>query len=290
MPSPPVLLILFNREDTTSQVFDCIRLQRPERLFLAADGPRPGVETDVKACQRARAVVECVDWPCQVQRRFRSENLGCARGPADAITWFFENVEEGIILEDDCLPHPSFFQFAAEILEKYRDEPRIMHVSGNNFLRAQKRGRASYYFSKWTHNWGWATWRRAWQHFDLNLLPEPYRFHIWDGAWRLSVEKQGGLAVAPNVNLVTNIGCGHPSATHTHSDSPQYANLKSEPMIFPLMHPRRIRRMDRYTDYSVLRDDNTLYGLFVRPVLDLSRFLPETIKRPLKAVLKLFAP
>jgi hypothetical protein len=267
MSCAPVLLVLFNREDTTAQVFEAIRRQRPAKLFISADGPRSNVPGEAEACQRARAVVDKIDWPCEVHKRFLNENVGCARGVSEAISWFFDHVEEGIIFEDDCLPDPSFFRFATELLEKYRNEPRIMHISGNNFLYGKKRGNASYYYSHWTHNWGWATWKRAWKHFDINLLPEPERKHIWDAQWRMSVEKHGGLAIAPNVNLVSNIGCGRSDATHSIESSDKYAALPLVPMTFPLAHPNRIRKMDRYTDYSVLRGTNTFYGLFIKTTL-----------------------
>ncbi|MFL5812871.1 MAG: hypothetical protein ACJ763_04790 [Bdellovibrionia bacterium] len=267
MSCAPVLLVLFNREDTTSQVFEAIRRQRPAKLFISADGPRLNVPGEAEACQRARAVVDHIDWPCEVHKRFLTENVGCARGVSEAISWFFDHVDEGIIFEDDCLPDPSFFRFATEILEKYRNEPRIMHISGNNFLFGKKRGNASYYFSHWTHNWGWATWKRAWKYFDINLLPESERKHIWDAQWRMSVEKRGGLAIAPNVNLVSNIGCGRPDATHTYDTAPEYASLRTQEMIFPLSHPAKLRKMDRYTDYTLFRGTNSFHGLFVKPAI-----------------------
>jgi len=252
MLDTPILLIVFNRSDTTRQVFKAIRQARPRQLFVAADGPREGVDGDGALCAAARSVATAVDWDCAVQTLFRDENLGCGLGPSTAISWFFENVEAGIILEDDCVPDPSFFRFSEELLERYRDVPRVMSISGDNFLRGRRRGAASYYFSRYPHIWGWASWRRAWQYFDYETIPEELRRHIWDWQWRLSVEKNRGLAVAPNVNLVSNIGCGAADATHTTIKDERYADLPTRPMAFPLIHPRRIRKMDGYTDYSVL--------------------------------------
>jgi hypothetical protein len=266
MPCKPVLLVLFNKPDTTRQVFEAIRKQRPAELFLAADGPRPERASEREACAEARALTNSVDWPCEVHRRFLDENVGCARGPSEAISWFLEHVENGIILEDDCVPHPSFFRFAGELLDHYKTEPRVMHIAGANFLQGKRRGEGSYYFSKWTFNWGWATWRRAWRHFDITLLPEPYRSHVWDAQWRLSVKRQGGVAIVPNANLVSNVGCGHSSATHTSQRNAAYADLATEEMSFPLRHPRRLRKMDRYTDFSVLRNHNSWFRMLVKKV------------------------
>ena len=262
MLSTPVLLIVFNRPDTTRQVFDAIGQARPRQLFVAADGPREGVDGDVALCAAARTVATSVGWDCDVQTLFRAENLGCGLGPSSAISWFFDNVTAGIILEDDCVPHSTFFQFCGELLDYYRDVPRIMAISGDNFLSGGKRGAASYYFSRYPHIWGWATWRRAWDHFDYEAIPEENRRHgIWDWQWRLSVEKSRGLAISPNVNLVTNIGCGATDATHTTMRDDRYADLPRRAMAFPLVHPRRIRKMDRYTDYSVLiQEERTYWG------------------------------
>jgi len=256
----PVLLMVFNRPDTTRLVFDAIRKARPKQLFVAADGPREGVEADRALCDAARAVTSRVDWDCEVQTLFREENLGCGLGPSSAISWFFDNVEAGIILEDDCVPDSTFFRFSGELLDYYRAVSRIMMISGDNFLRGRTRGAASYYFSRYPHIWGWATWRRAWRSFDYEAIPAGYRKHgIWDWQWRLAFEKNRGLAVAPNVNLVTNIGCGRVDATHTSVADSKYANLDGQPMLFPLVHPGKIKRMDRYTDYTPSRPEERTY-------------------------------
>ena len=251
MLDAPILLVVFDRPDTTRQVFEAIRQVRPRQLFVAADGPREGVDGDGALCAAARSVATAVDWDCDVQTLFREENLGCGVGPSSAISWFFDNVEAGVILEDDCVPDSTFFRFCEELLQYYSAVPKIMQISGANYLGGAKRGHASYYLSRYAFSvGGWATWRRAWQYFDYEAVPEEWRRHMWDAQWQLSVEKNGGLAVAPNVNLITNIGCGRADATHTTEMDHPGANLSRHPMVFPLTHPRRLRRMDRYTDYS----------------------------------------
>ncbi len=164
-----VVLILFNRPDLTRRVFEEISKAKPRKLFLIADGPRPDVAGEPEKCAEARAVVDRVDWDCEVFKNYSKVNLGCGHRPATGITWVFEHVEEAIILEDDCLPDPTFFRFCSELLEKYRDNERVMVVSGNNYFPRLKRTSDSYAFLpiSGVSFWGWATWRRAWQHHDM---------------------------------------------------------------------------------------------------------------------------
>lgn len=234
----PILLIIFNRPETTARVFEAIREIKPKQLFIAADAPRKSNEMDKKMCAEAKEVVGKIDWPCEIKTRFQKENLGCGLGPVTAINWFFEHVEQGVILEDDCVPNQSFFFFCQELLEYYRNNERIMHISGDNFQYGRKRGNTSYYFSEYTHNWGWATWKRAWKYYKFDIIDEKKRQHIWDKQWLLTVRKRRGLAILPNVNLVSNIGFGG-NATHTQKVGP-YSNMKAERMVFPLKHPRFI--------------------------------------------------
>src|SRR5258708_10442639 len=251
--SPPgplqtaVLLIIFNRPETTKLVFEAIRTAKPSRLYIAADGPRKNVLSDRENCNAARKIVEHMDWDCKVETRFSDKNLNCGVAPASAFTWFFQHEEEGIILEDDCLPSQSFFWFCQELLERYRHDTRVMHVGGNNFLNGwQKDGDYSYYFSRSGYVWGWATWKRAWKKFDykiegypkaklngffryyfLNPIEKMYRLrkfnktivgneyvNWWDYQWDFARYSNSGLAIVPNVNLVKNIGFGE-SDTHT---------------------------------------------------------------------------
>ncbi len=281
--TPPVLFVVFNRPDLARRVFDVIRQAKPERLFVAADGPRNDRPGEVDLCRETRRIVAEVDWPCDVSTCFRDTNLGCRNAVAGAISWFFEHVESGVILEDDCLPDPSFFQFCDHMLERFSDDERVMSVTGNNFQDGRERGKASYYFSFQNHIWGWATWRRAWKQFDANLDRWPgvresgYLRRImdseaaeywtraiesvycgdlntWDYIWALTCWMQKGLVVTPNINLVTNVGFDS-RATHTLNASSNMANRRSESMKFPLVHPTRVKRdveADRYVDKTYL--------------------------------------
>lgn len=254
----PVAFFIFNRPDVTSRVFAAIREARPARLLVVADGARHDAEAAL--CQQARAVLENVDWPCQVETNFSATNLGCRMRVSSGLDWVFERASEAIILEDDCLPHPSFFGYCAALLEKYRDDERIMMISGDNFQK-QPTSDDSYYFSHYTHIWGWATWRRAWNHSDIEmslwprfrdegLLPfsapeNEYwkqifdRTHAglidtWDYQWQFAALTQNGLTILPNKNLVSNLGFG-PAATHTTSPSSRAEMPTFD--IGPLQHP-----------------------------------------------------
>ncbi|MCB2407991.1 nucleotide-diphospho-sugar transferase [Hymenobacter lucidus] len=277
----PVLFIIFNRPDSTRRVLAAIRQARPNRLYVAADGPRPDRAGEAVLCAQVRALVtDHIDWPCEVRTLFRETNLGCGRNPAAAISWFFEHEPEGIILEDDCLPGPHFFRFCHELLARYRHDARVMHIGGCNFSREALRPLAaeadSYYFSGQVQSWGWASWRRAWQHFDfkLSLLPELGRrrlfgnlypsllerrywlprfraLHrstappsIWDYQWHFAVAANSGLTIMPAQNLVCNIGFGQ-DATHTTAADEQFARPAAAQFAFPLRHPPTVLRDQR---------------------------------------------
>ncbi|MEX1239960.1 MAG: nucleotide-diphospho-sugar transferase [Cyclobacteriaceae bacterium] len=285
----PVLLVIFNRPSTTKLVFEAIRLARPPRLYIAADGPRPEVERDVFNCAQAREIVNHVDWDCEVKTLFREKNLNCGIAPSSAFTWFFEHEEEGIILEDDCLPSQSFFLYCQELLERYRDDTRVMHIGGNNFLNGWEKDKDySYYFSRSGHIWGWATWRRAWKHFDfgislyqqlkredyfasffMNWPEKVYRMRKfektvdkrrkvdwWDYQWDFARYTNSGLAIVPKVNLVKNLGFGE-MATHTKNDNTYSARLEGADIELPLKHPPFMMRdleADRRYFKNFLRD------------------------------------
>ena len=162
MISTPVLFLIFNRPELTEKVFQKIQDAQPKYLFVAADGPRDNKYGEKDLCEKTRAVVlENITWECEVKTLFRTENLGCRTAVSSAINWFFENVEEGIILEDDTVPDNSFFSYCQALLEKYRNHEQIMMITGDNFQDGIKRGNGSYYFSRYVHIWGWASWRRA---------------------------------------------------------------------------------------------------------------------------------
>lgn len=274
----PVLFIIFNRPDTTLKVFDAIRKAKPARLFVAADGPREGRENDAASCSKARDVVKEIDWDCEVVTLFRESNLGCRVAVSSAITWFFDQVEEGIILEDDCLPDQSFFLFCQELLERYRHDQRVMMISGDNFQDGIERGEGDYYFSMLSHVWGWATWRRAWRYYDVdiqsfpaflaggqinNIFEDRYvcrywmrvlqdvydkRIDTWDYQWAYTVFSSHALSIIPNRNLVSNIGFGQ-AATHIKDHNYKYAHLKAH-QIKAIKHPAFMlpdRSADAYT-------------------------------------------
>ena len=197
-----------------------------------------------------------------------------------AISWFFENVNEGIILEDDCVPTPSFYRFCTEILRYYHDEPRVMHVSGNSFQYGRRRGSASYYFSKYPNVWGWATWRRAWQRYDFSLRPSWELHDTWSTQWQLSIEKFDGVSIVPNVNLVRNIGFG-PGATHTTGEE-RPAKLKADELPFPLVHPAELRPdygADAFTYYAHHRMVPHLRLIWLYWAVDALRSMYRSIKR-----------
>ena len=261
----PVALIIFNRPDTTARVFKEIAKARPPKLLIIADGPRETRPGEAERCEQARAIIRLVDWECEVLTNFSETNLGCKMRVASGIDWIFEQVEEAIILEDDCLPEQSFFRFCEEMLVKYRDNERVGMVSGGNLQFGHNRGISSYYFSRYTHIWGWASWRRAWQHYDREITQWPafrdegwldmmfrtegerdYWRHsfnavhdgtldTWDCSWTFTSLIHGMLQVVPNVNLISNIGFG-PDATHTHVVG-IHADMPTQPMTFPLKHP-----------------------------------------------------
>jgi hypothetical protein len=277
----PVVLIIFNRPDLTAQVLASIKHARPRQLFVVADAPRPTHPEDQRLCAETRALVEQIDWDCEVLRNYADTNMGCAHRVASGLSWVFEHVERAIILEDDCLPEASFYQFCEELLERYRDDERVMMISGNNFLLGQYEVPHSYFFHTYTGMWGWATWRRAWRHHDLairhwpqlrntswlaDILPDPRAvrywhavfesayasagdFDTWDAQWYFALWSQHGLAAAPRVNLVTNIGF-RPDATHTKGKG-RLGDLPASALTWPLSHPEQVLR-DRDADLTSL--------------------------------------
>jgi hypothetical protein len=276
----PVVLLIFNRFDTTEQVFEVIRQARPEKLLIVADGPRDDRPGEKEQCAATRAVIEQVNWDCDILTNYSDINLGCGVRVSTGLDWVFNQVEEAIILEDDCLPHPHFFDFCECLLERYRDDDRIMHISGNNHLvdYNNRSTKYSYYFSRYPLIWGWATWRRAWQHYDFKmerfqevindgwleqLLENRREVYIWtkkfqsvyknsytwDYQWLFTCWMQAGLSIHPTVNLVSNIGFGA-GATHTYDGHNPWANLSTNPLTFPLSHPPFVIR-DAYADHHL---------------------------------------
>ncbi|WP_417684502.1 glycosyltransferase family 2 protein [Roseibium sp.] len=259
-----VLLIVFNRPDTTVRVFEAIRQAKPPRLYIAADGPRLDRPGEAELCSQSRAIAEKVDWPCEVKTLFRDQNLGCRLGVSGAISWFFETEESGIILEDDCLPHLDFFRYCSELLDHYVDDDRVMVVSGDNSLPGAFPSDKSFDFATHPFIWGWGTWKRAWQNFDFDVfLSDDHSLHIngisqksyvrnyyleifeqirqghldsWAYVWLYFVTKCGGLCSIPSKNLISNIGFGE-AATHTFNPDDTRANQPFKALEWPLVYP-----------------------------------------------------
>lgn len=262
----PVVFIIFKRPDTTEKVFEAIRQAKPRQLLVIADGPRSDHPGEVEKCAATRAILDRVDWDCEVLKNYSDVNLGCEERVSSGLNWVFEQVEEAIILEDDCVPHPTFFRFCEELLELYRNDERIMSISGLNDQSHLKQTEYSYYFSLYNRCWGWATWKRAWQYFDFNmklwsevhtknllkdLLVNPQAVKFWtktfqsvqDGnlntwayRWKFACWNQSGLSIIPRRNLVSNIGFGA-DATNTKTTRSSQGNLLLEGIHFPLQHP-----------------------------------------------------
>ena len=273
----PVVLILFNRPEPTVKVFAAIREARPLNLIVIADGPRTNKKGEEEACAAARAITEKVDWQCRVVKHYAKKNLGCRDRVASGLDLVFSEFDRAIILEDDCVPEPSFFRFCDELLERYNNDERVMAISGDNFLFGNQRIEHSYYFSRYPHVWGWATWRRAWQNYDVRMANWPLmrkqgwlnqifqdrtainfwqdafqsvyegRVDTWDYQWTYACWQQSGLTALPCTNLISNIGFGA-DATHTRRQS-HFSNMAVMPLTFPLSHPQvaRDEQADAYT-------------------------------------------
>jgi hypothetical protein len=285
---PPVVLFIYNRPETTKKVFARIREAKPAQLFLIADGSKEGALEESK-CAQARCIAESIDWDCQVLKLFSDKNLGCKHRISSGITWAFEHVDQAIILEDDCLPHPSFFRFCHELLEHYKNDERVMAISGNNFQFGRTRTQHSYYFSRYPHCWGWATWKRAWQHYDLDMSLWPHinnegwlkdvlhdpaaikywggklqqtydgKIDTWDYSWMLTCWLQSGLGILPNTNLVSNIGFAADGTHHVNNHSP-FSEMLAVEMRFPLSHPPMIIRDTQADQFT----QSHQFGFFAR--------------------------
>ena len=250
-PLPPVLILAWRRPHTLLQVINALRPIGPTQLYVACDGPNPDRPGEAHKVEATRSLIDHeIDWPCEIHKLYSDVNQGCRLGVSRAITWFFEHVEEGIILEDDCVPHPDFFPYCQNLLDRYRYDNRVWCISGSNFQNGHWRGNGSYYFSRYNHCWGWASWRRCWQHYDAELSNWPlfrdsgylrsvfedpielsYWYRIWQVLyvtgkpdswayrWMFTCSINGGLTALPNRNLVSNVGFGQ-DATHTTGKAP----------------------------------------------------------------------
>jgi len=270
----PILIVAFNRADKVQRVFNRVREVQPKQLFLSVDGARSHKKEEAEKVKAVQDVINQVDWECEVKTLFREENLGCRVGVSSGIDWFFEHVEHGIILEDDCVPDISFFHFCEELLERYKDDDRIMQISGSNLIPDKfSHYDTSYVFSNFALIWGWATWRRAWQKRDVHLKYFPrfveenkisrlisdwggQRYMLdkfndtylkvndsWAYAWFCNILYHDGLSILPTDNLIQNIGIDE-EATHTKGVGLERYQKASTGVSFPLKHPNKIEKID----------------------------------------------
>lgn len=279
----PIAFCIFNRPELTRRVFEAIALAKPKKLLVIGDGARSDRPEERQLVEQTRAVVERVDWDCEVITHYSPTNLGCKQRMSSGLDWAFQISEELIVLEDDCLPDPTFFDFCQQLLERFRNDPRVMLISGNNF-QPNRHSQHSYYFSHWPHIWGWASWRRAWNHFDVQISSWPeiksdqalrsvfpgeeqYRYwagvldrqhageiDTWDFPWAYACWINSGLTILPESNLIANLGFG-PDATHTTDTASRLSNLETYP-IGQLNHPPRVLRnevADQFTWDHILR-------------------------------------
>lgn len=287
-----VLFLIFNRLDTTKQVFEAIRLARPPRLYIAADGPRDSRPDEDKKVKAVRSyVMDHIDWDCEVKTLFREKNLGCKYAVSSAIDWFFDNEEMGIILEDDCLPSKSFFRFCDELLVRYLNDDHIMQISGFNPLSTYPID-TSYVFSRFGPTWGWATWQRAWKRYDIkmpswpekraNLLREEFvqseaeqkwrqkifdqvyynKLDTWDYQWSYTKHLNRGLCIIPRINLVSNVGF-RIDATHTQGKAPDYCSFHyalNFPLSHPLTHVDEQKFSDLYLKHYAMPKQQSIFG------------------------------
>jgi hypothetical protein len=286
------------------RVFERIRQARPRKLLIVADGPHTA--QDIALCAEARRVVERVDWPCEVQRNYSEHNMGCRDRIASGLDWVFSRVPEAIVLEDDCEPCPSFFGFCETLLGHYRDNDRVMHICGSNFL-VHWPGAYSYHFSRYAHMWGWATWARAWRHIDLEMrtwrefrtwgmgelfsdkdarqywfqkldpIAKGTRTDTWDYPWQYSIWARGGVCVVPHMNLVANIGFRE-DATRTRTGS--LANLPVGEAAESLRHPLEVSFDDK-------ADEAVFLHAFGGQRLKLRKSLRYKLSKPVRVYRKL---
>jgi hypothetical protein len=289
----PVALFIFNRPKKTRRVLNQIAKVEPSRLLVVADGPRNDHPEDPERCEAVRTVInEQVNWGCDLRRKYADSNLGLRNRFATGLKWIFKQEREAIILEDDCLPNESFFRFCDEMLEKYRDDKRIMDISGTNHLEKWKSNEQDYHFSFNGGIWGWATWRRAWELYDpgmelwgnnearkrlKDVIVDDNQFgyleyiynktytgeiNTWDYQWGFARQINSALSIIPSKNLVSNIGFGE-AATNTTREDSGISNIPRHEMGFPVDHPKYVA-VDRGYDRAIHK---------TRPLSTRSRFL-----------------
>lgn len=303
----PILFVIFRRKDVTMRTFAAIKAAQPAKLYIACDGARETVSGEQELVEATRQAVEnAIDWPCEVHRRYQDHNQGCAKAVSSAISWMFETEEMGIILEDDCVAKPSFFKFVREMLHRYKDDQRIGMVAGTNLVSSKVTMPDSYCFSKYKACWGWATWKRAWSNFQLDMPWRDsdyyqsvianngfrakdknywkYRLNLidanyvssWDWPWYFCLAAQNQLCIFSSKDLIVNIGFDA-EATHTSFfNLPKYKDEGE--LSFPLRHPQYIVPYEPF-DKAFYKANNNLY-------MRLSSCIPLWLKRKLKKMLK----
>ncbi|MDR2504196.1 MAG: hypothetical protein LBD82_07450 [Deltaproteobacteria bacterium] len=316
-----VLFNIFNRPELTAQSFAAIRAARPPRLYVAADGPREARPDDAKKCRLTRETALAVDWPCEVKTLLRKRNLGCKVACISAITWFFRQESEGIVLEDDCVPHADFFPYCDELLERYRHNRKIMLISGSNFQYGKRRGPASYYFSIFAHIWGWAAWADTWNMYNPHpegmekfaasklpvLLRHPAAARLltkklllirlglddisWDYQLWYAIMNNNGLCAIPNANLVRNIGCVPDS---THVNDPRLTTMRPVEAMPRMEHPKAVLRdfeADQFACECFAAEESGLDAVLLREALKrLQEGDLEDNKRLLDTAMTFFGP
>jgi len=308
MQCPPVLFVIYRRPETTRRVFEAIRQARPAKLFISQDAPRPGHPEQLAAHKEAREIALAVDWPCEVHTQFFETYQGIIPGFTAAFRWFFDTVEEGIMLEDDQVPDSTYFRFCAEMLEKYRHDDRIMSISGSNVLEyyTEPYRRDSYYFLSIPCVWGLATWRRAWKHYDPNITQWPEvrdskllykalpssaaafyfsqkfqgyyerKINSYDGQWAFACLANKGLSIYPTRNLISNIGINAAGAFHATTSDPLWGDVPTELMPFPLVHPPKVEVNNVWDEYGVrIRYRRVDFGWFQKMKWALKSSFPD---------------
>lgn len=301
-----VLLLIFNRPDTTDKVFQAIKIARPKRLYVSADGPRVSKIGEQELCEKARQIINQVDWDCEVKTLFRDINLGCKLAVSEGITWFFKHEEMGIILEDDCLPSQSFFLFCDKLLNRYKNDFRIWHIAGTSTLSSDiLLNNDSFYFSNFNHIWGWASWANRWEMYDRdiclfnefikmnyienitkNTLLQKFwisnfksvfnkKFDTWDYQWYFTTWINRGISIIPTVNLVSNIGFSE-DATHTLDIKNKLSNMERYEIDLNLVYPKIIMPNTIYDNYNA----NFLFGL------NYYNYLRNELKKIIKRLIK----
>lgn len=303
----PLLFIIFNRKDIALRTLAEIRKARPKTLYIAGDGARlKRADENTLVNQTRKAVLEAIDWDCKVHTLFQNKNLGCGPGVFSAINWFLKHEKYGVILEDDCVPLPSFFTYCDELLERYEDDDRIAGITGFNPLKREISGDSSYYFSKYMENWGWATWRRAWKHMEIHMdwlgskqendivsnagflakdvaswrhgieLIKKEKINSWDIQWSFTVASQNQLTIYPKYNLISNIGFGD-QATHTGELSPLLNFQANRNLEQELVHPQYVVPNYEF-DRAIYRQRNHLLA-------KMARYFPDNAKQIVKKIL-----